>query len=225
MLAKLFDRIGSAITSLGAVIFALLMTTTGMVFFSHTLFRNVFPSTMEPWEKLLATWVMALAWEFTVLITTCNTKHLNRHIPLAMAVASGIIVLFFIQAFDSSLTGLQIIQRWFVGILAATINYIYADLFYAKWQERSSTLAMPVKLVELQHEVNEYRSRLIDLQSKFDQVQSTRDELQREVGDLRSFRKKIDQELTCPHCKEQQPSYGTLHAHKGHCHRNPKNSK
>ncbi len=31
------------------------------------------------------------------------------------------------------------------GLLAGTINYIYAELFYAKWQERNEGLAVPVQ--------------------------------------------------------------------------------
>ena len=77
----LFDNIGHAITSLAAVIFVMLMTITGMIFFSHTLFNQVFPTSMSDWEKLVATWLMALGWEFTVLITTCNTRHINKNIP------------------------------------------------------------------------------------------------------------------------------------------------
>src|SRR5690242_14626133 len=112
---RVFDIIGEGITSLGAVIFVMFMTITGMIFFSHTLFSHVFPTTMEPWEKLAATWLMALGWEFTVLITTCNTRHINKYIPVIMALCSGIIVLFFIQAFDNNKTMLEISQRWFVG--------------------------------------------------------------------------------------------------------------
>lgn len=222
MVSKLFDRIASAITSLGAVIFVLLMIITGMIFFSHTLFLDVFPSTMEKWEKRLATWVMALAWEFTVLITTVNTRHINKRIPFLMALASGVIVLFFIQAFDDSITGLQMTQRWFVGIIAATINYLYADLFYAKWQERTSSLAMPRRIEELNSKVHELEGGLNEHESALNDSQSRLNEVQSEVKELRSFKLRVDKELTCPHCHTLQPSFGSLHAHKGHCSKNPR---
>jgi hypothetical protein len=222
-MGKFFDLIGNAITSLGAVIFVLLMVITGMIFFSHTLFLEVFPASMQPWEKILATWVMALGWELTVLITTVNTKHINKRIPWLMAIASGVIVLFFIQAFDGSLTGLQITQRWFVGLLAAALNYIYADLFYAKWQERNSTLAMPKELEENRTKVLHLLTELDQCQTTFNQSRSKLNEVEAELKELRAFRKKVDADLTCPHCKLPQLSYGTLRAHQGHCSKNPKN--
>jgi hypothetical protein len=89
---KLVDRIATGITSLEAVIMVLLFTISGMVLFSHNLFADVFPLTMTVWEKSLATWFWAVAWEATVLITTVNTKHLNRNVPAVMAMCSGVIV-------------------------------------------------------------------------------------------------------------------------------------
>lgn len=220
---KFFDNIGRAITSLAAVIFALLMIITAMIFFSHTLFIGVFPSSMETWEKLAATWLMALGWEFTVLLTTVNTRHLNRYIPIIMAAASGVIVLFFIQAFDGSQPVLNIAQRWFVGILAATINYIYAELFYAKWLERSQQQAMPMKLVENQSTIDQLQRRLDEVQSTLDQTQRSLIERERKLVELERFKKESEAELTCDHCKTTQKSYGALRAHKGHCKQNPIN--
>ena len=232
LIEQTFDNIGKAITSLAAVIFALLMTITGMIFFSHTLFIQVFPGSMATWEKLVATWLMALGWEFTVLLTTCNTRHINKHIPMLMAIASGIIVLFFIQAFDSSQTPLIIAQRWFVGLLAASINYIYAELFYAKWKERSEHQQLPTKLVEhertiarLQSELVEARANVDQTRSELDQFRSVLVERERIVDELKKFKAKVERDLTCPHCKEIQDSYGVLQAHKGHCDNNPKKRK
>jgi hypothetical protein len=232
----LFDSIGSAITSLAAVIFVLLSIITGMVLFSHTLFTNVFPDSMTDWEKLVATWTMALGWEATVLLTTVNTRHVNKNIPGLMAICSGFIVLFFIQAFDDNQTWLVLIQRWFVGLLAAGINYIYSDLFFAKWKERDGFRQMPMKLMELESELIERESKLIQLGSKLIERESKLIELESKLVELEpklieresklieleTFRSKVHSELTCPHCKTIQDNFGTLHAHKGHCSNNPK---
>lgn len=217
----IFDNIGRAITSMAAVIFVLLMTITGMIFFSHTLFIEVFPDSMVAWEKLLATWVMALGWEFTVLITTCNTRHINKHIPVIMAIASGIIVLFFIQAFDGSREPLLIAQRWFVGLLAATINYIYAELFYAKWKERADQKEFPIRLDETVKQLDEARRSLGETGSMLAERDRELAELRSTVNDLERFRTRIQRELTCPHCKVIQETWGILQAHKGHCEHNP----
>ena len=218
---SLFDTIGRGLTSMGAVLTVMLTTVTGMVFFSHTLFNGVFPATMNEWEKYLATWLMAVSWEATVLITTVNVKHVHKRIPAVMAVCSGFIVLFFIQAFDGTQPALTLLHRWFVGTLAATINYIYADLFYAKWVERMNVIEEPSKVNELQSRLDESESKLTELQSKLLDVQPKLIE----IHDLRAFKAKIDKEHTCPHCNVIQSSYGTLHAHKGHCTSNPKNKK
>ncbi|HEY8933811.1 MAG TPA: hypothetical protein VIM65_01265 [Cyclobacteriaceae bacterium] len=220
-----FYNIGMVITSLEAVIFVMLVTITCMTFFSHTLFIQVFPESMSLWEKRLATWLMALAWEFTVLITTCNTRHINRHIPLVMAVASGVIVLFFIQAFDPFQSPLMITQRWFVGILMATINYIYAELFYAKWKERMELQQMPIKLVQSESTLVELQSTLDDVQSRLDETQRTLMQRERSLKELEAFRKGVEAELTCEHCQVVQKSYGVLRAHKGHCKQNPINKE
>lgn len=222
-LTQFFDTIGSIITSLAAVIFVMLMTITGMIFFSHTLFSEIFPATMRGWEKAGATWVLALGWEFTVVITTCNSRHINRHIPLVMAVASGIVVLFFIQAFDGTQGALIIAQRWFVGLLAATINYIYAELFYAKWTERNQQQLLPRQLDETRTTLVQLRSELDEARSALVQAQRDLDERGRKVVELERFRKEVQSELTCEHCHTVQKTYGALRAHKGHCKANPIN--
>lgn len=221
----IFDNIGKAITSLAAVIFVMLMTITGMIFFSHTLFTEVFPASMSEWEKFTATWLMALGWEFTVLITTCNTRHINRHIPLVMAVSSGVIVLFFIQAFDSSQTLLTLSQRWFVGILAATINYIYAELFYAKWQERNQQQQLPSRLDETERNLIHLQSDLNEARSNLNESERELNEAHKSMVELKQFKAKVQQELTCPHCKVPQQAYGALQAHKGYCDQNPNRRK
>jgi hypothetical protein len=223
IIAKTFDRIGSGITSLGAVIFVLLMVITSMIFFSHTLFLQVFPENMSLWEKRMATWVMALGWELTVLITTCNTRYIDKRIPWLMAIASGIIVLFFIQAFDLSLTGLQIAQRWFVGVLVATINWIYADLFYAKWTERTSTLAMPKQVDDLSAQVKQLTADLHQRDADLHECRAKLQHSERELMELRAFKKQTLAALVCPYCNVQQSSTDALRSHKGHCSENPKN--
>ncbi len=132
---QFFERIGYSVTSMAAVIFVLVMTIIAMIFFSHTLFYEIFPPEMAEWEKSIATWTLAFAWELTVLITTCNTQFIHRRIPIAMAICSGFIILLFIHGFDSHLSGLEYFKRWFIGILVATINIVFSGLFYSKWCE------------------------------------------------------------------------------------------
>jgi hypothetical protein len=223
-----FDRIARAITSLGAVIFVLLMVIAGMIFFSHTLFLEVFPDTMSAWEKIIATWVIALGWELTVLITTCNKEHVPAGIPYIMAIASGLIVLFFIQAFDADQDALVLSMRWFVGILVATINWIYAELFYKKWRERNQLVELPSRVIQLESDLVRAQRDLADRESKINeaesalkQSQSKFDEASRKLNDLQEKLNEYQRELTCPHCGTVQANPRTLNAHKGHCEKNP----
>jgi hypothetical protein len=232
MMNKIFDAIGRTITSLAAVIFVMLMTITGMILFSHTLFAHIFPEGMARWEKIAATWFMALGWEFTVLITTCNTKHINKHVPAIMAICSGIIVLFFIQAFDTEQTTLILAQRWFVGVLAATINYIYADLFYAKWRERKDYIDYPLKVIQLEsllrdaeQNYNELQSDMKHSQSLLIEARQMNNDLQQEVIQLKRFKNEHESKLICPYCKVNQQSSDSLRVHKGRCSQNPKNKE
>ena len=208
----LMSNLGRAITSLGAVIFVMLMEVCAMVFFSHTLFTQALPSSMAPWEKMASAWFMAFGWELTVLVTTCNVKHLDSRIPAIMAICSGVILLYFVEAFDLSQTFLIISQRWFVGILFASVNYIYADLFYKKWNEFNQNISLPGRVDELQSEVNQLRSTLVEAQSGMNELRS-----------LKAFRAKVEKDLTCKHCNTPFETFGSLHAHKGHCVKNPKN--
>lgn len=229
---KLFDAIARTIYSLGLVTFVMLFVIASMIFFSHTLFLDVFPDSMATWEKNTATWLMALGWEMTVLVTICNPKHINKAIPVVLAIASAFIILFFIQAFDFRLEPLTLVQRWFVGVLAGTINFIYARLFHRKWMERNELAALPAKLKESERLCNEVQSKLDQLTRTFNDRDATlvelRSALKERDRDLKQLQAKLDefhQDVTCPYCRVVQRDRGALIAHKGHCEKNPKNLK
>jgi hypothetical protein len=202
----------------------LILIITGMTVSSHTLFLQVFPNTMTAWEKDVAAWVMALAWDATVLITTCNPTFVNKRVPWLMAIASGINMLFFLEAFDVSLTGLQIAQKWFIASLTSTLTYIYSELFYAKWVERNKTLQMPTRLKETEAKVQQLEATLQQRDASLKEIRALAEQDGRELKELRAFRKKVEQELTCPHCKTAQASHNSLRSHQGHCPKNPRNN-
>lgn len=221
----LFDnRIGRAITSMGAVTFVLLLYITGMIACSHTQFLRVFPDSMAPWEKDLAAWTISLAWELTVLNTISNPKHVDKRISWLIALASGVIMLFFIEAFDRSITGLQMAQRWFVAILTAAIGYIYAHLFYSKWADRMNLQQAPEQIDQLRAQAQQDAAALLQAAAETQQARAASEQLRAEVKDLHAeikqltlFKTRVEKELTCPHCDVLQPSYGTLRSHQGYC--------
>src|SRR5690348_11969764 len=115
---KIVTQIADVITSLGTVIFVLLMTVIAMIFVGHGLYYQVFIKVMSPWQSEIASWVLSFGVETTVLVITCNVKYFaSRQLPVFFALCSGFIVLFFINAFDLSQPGLDIAVRWFMAYL------------------------------------------------------------------------------------------------------------
>jgi hypothetical protein len=219
---KFFERIGFAITSMAAVIFVLILTLLGLLTFTHTLFFEVLPQTITGWERYLASWMLALGWEFTLLITTCNTQFLHRRIPLVAAIASGVIVLFFIQAFSFDLPNIELFKRWFIGLLVATINYIYTELFYAKWKELHRTKDLNARIDELE-ELNKLQT--IELNTTREQLKKVDLDVERlvdYVAELEIFKKKELDSKTCRFCKKLMPSIFHLSSHMRNCDSNPK---
>jgi hypothetical protein len=221
-IAKVFDHIGKAMTSMGAVTFVLLMYVTGMIACSHTLFYKVFPDSMQLWEKNLAAWTISLAWELTVLVTISNPKHIDKRIPWAIAIASGVIMLFFVEAFDLSAESLQIAQRWFLGIITAVVGYIYAHLFYAKWAEYANVTAMPSMVADLQAKLAQSEANVDERDRKVAQLQADLADARPKLKQLDAMLAKDECDRTCPWCKQVLDNPKSLNSHKGHCVKNPR---
>src|SRR5690606_22627935 len=133
---KIVTQIADIITSLGTVIFVLLMTIIAMIFIGHGLYYQVFIKCMSPWQAEAASWVLSFGIESTVLIITSNVKYLSgKWLPVFFAVCSGFIILFFVNAFDFTQPKLEVAIRWFMGLLVSGVNFVYAELFVKKYQE------------------------------------------------------------------------------------------
>jgi len=219
---KLFEQIGLAITSMAAVIFVLILTLLGLIMFTHTLFYDVLPQTITGWERQLASWTLALAWEFTLLCTTVNTQFLNRKIPVLAAIASGITVLFFIEAFafDQPLT--ELLQRWFTGFLITFVNLTFTELFFAKWQDIHRTQDLSSKILELEQVINYKTTELKETQDRLTKADSEIARLGDYVAELEFFKKKEIDKVTCSFCKQVFSSVYVLASHRTTCNLNPK---
>lgn len=218
---KLFEHIGNMITSMAAVIFVLVMTILGLITFTHTLFNEVLPITMTGWERELASWLLALGWEFTLLITTCNTQHLNRKIPAFVAIASGVIVLFFIHAFDAGQSDIELYKRWFIGLLISAINYIFTELFYSKWKELQTNKILSARVNELETSLMAKVNELTEATTELNQSKQTIDKLTIQINELEEYKKREIGKLTCPHCQQVYETIYKLTSHKGICSSNP----
>lgn len=219
---KLFERIGFAITSMAAVIFVLVLTLLGLLTFTHTLFNEVLPQTITGFERAFASWMLALGWEFTLLISTCNTQFLNKRIPMIVAIASGVIVLFFIQAFAVDQPLIELCKRWFIGILVATINYIYTELFYAKWKELQQNKSLTLQVNDLKTIVESQATKMTSTNEQLSKSNLDIERLIDYVAELETFKKQEMERLKCPFCHSQLETIYKLTSHKGICQHNPK---
>jgi len=219
---QLFEKIGLAFTSMAAVIFVLIVTLCGLLLFTHTLFYNVLPQTITGWERYVASWTLALAWEFTLLITTCNTQFLNKRIPFVAAVASGVTVLFFIEAFAFDRPLPELLQRWFTGFLITFVNLTYTELFYSKWQDMHRRKDLNLKIAELEQAI---AAQTIELNISQDKLKKADDHVERlvdQVAELEIFKKSETEKVTCSFCKQVFSSVYVLASHRTNCNLNPK---
>lgn len=219
---KLFEQIGIAITSMAAVIFVLVLTLLGLLTFTHTLFYDVLPQTITGWERYAASWLLALGWEFTLLITTVNTQLLNRRIPVLAAIASGVIVLFFIEAFEFDQPIIELLKRWFIGLLVATINFIYTELFYVKWSRLQKERNLEERIAELEQTVNSQSNELDATKDHLTKANTDVERLVDYVAELEVFKRKAVAEKSCRFCGTELPSVYHVHSHMRNCDSNPR---
>jgi len=219
---KFFEQIGFAITSMAAVIFVLILTLLGLLMFTHTLFYEVLPPSITGWERYAASWMLALGWEFTLLITTCNTQFLNRRIPVIAAIASGIIVLFFIEAFEFNQPPIELLKKWFIGILVATINFIYTELFYAKWSRLQTHRNLEDRISELEVQGMDKDKTILEVNEQLQKARADVEMLTEYSTELETFKKKELGARTCSFCGKILPTLYHLASHRTNCERNPK---
>ncbi len=211
------EKLAAIITSLGAVIFVLLMTIIAMIFLSHGLYFQILSKTMISWQAEIASWVLACGIETTVLIVTCNTKFVSSRLPVFLAICSGIIVLFFIQAFDASQSMLDLTMRWFIGILVAALNYIYSELFYKKYSEALEENSVRDRMAELSIVFDQNLVKYLMTEKKLVDSLIEVERMQSYIVELENFRTAELTKVTCPHCKIIFESVYKLTSHKNNC--------
>jgi hypothetical protein len=177
---------------------------------------------MAPTEKIISSYVLAVAWEITVLLTTANVNYLNRRIPIIMAICSGVILLFFIHAFDPDLNGLEYFKRWFIGLLIATINIVFSGLFYSKWCEAKKQRSFADLFYELEISFRAIKNELLKTKSELTKAKADFDQLFTHAEELESFKAKELEKLKCPYCNGQYETIFKLTSHKGVCNLNPR---
>lgn len=218
-MTKVFDQIGRVITSMAAVTFALMLTIVGLLLFTHSLFYDALPQSIVGWERTLASWTLASAWELTLLLTTCNTHFLSKRIPIIAAVASGIVVLFFFEAFEFDRP--HVALRWFLGSLVVVINWTFTALFHKKWSDHlsmslteKSTSSVRAVLSQRELELATAKELLESLRNDNELLKAENEKLEKVCAAERDTR-------TCTHCGRILKTIYQLNSHKTLCELNP----
>lgn len=218
---KIVSATADLITSLGMIIFVLLMTVMAMIFVGHGLYHQVFLKCMTPWQAEAASWVLSFGVETTVLVITCNVKHLSSNkLPLFFAICSGLIVLFFINAFDFTQSGLDIAIRWFIGLLVSGVNYVYSELFVKKLNDVKLSVDLRMEITNLTQENVSALQELSNTKSSLAKSNQDIERLTEYVIELESFKKTELDKLKCPYCFNQFETVYRLASHKGICEKN-----
>lgn len=220
---KIVTQIADVITSLGTVIFVLLMTVVAMIFVGHGLYYQVFIKCMSAWQAEIASWVLSFGVETTVLVITCNVKYFSsRKLPIFFAVCSGFILLFFINAFDFSQDSLDLVIRWFMGLLVSGVNYVYSELFVKKLNDLQLTTNLHSEIEIFKQQSIEYNQQLVATNTELTKAKLDIERLVDYVAELEVFKKKEMDKVTCKFCKTVFPTIFHLNSHMRNCDSNPK---
>jgi hypothetical protein len=161
-LDNIFDELGEILNSMSLVTCIILLVIFAGCFFSHTLFFRVFPNDMTLMEKRIASWVLALAWEMTITVCTTNSNLLPKRTSKILAICSGIILLFFVNAISVK-APIDWIRDIFSGVLIGFMNYVYPTLFVNKWKQHKTqkeASKYELELIQAQGEVSQLREAL-----------------------------------------------------------------
>ncbi len=220
---KFVSQTADVITSLGTVIFVLLMTVCAMIFVGHGLYYQVFIKCMSPWQAEIASWVLSFGVETTVLVITCNVKFFSsRQMPAFFAICSGFIVLFFIKAFDFNQSALDIAIRWFMGLLVSGVNFVYSELFVKKFQETQSTTNILDQIEVLESQNIACNEDLGKVKSDLTKANQDIERLVDYVTELETFKKIEMNKVTCRFCKQVFKTVYHVNSHMRNCDSNPR---
>lgn len=222
-LEKFFEKIGDLFTSVGAIIFVMTMVIIAMIFHTQTLFYRYLPVDMPEFSKAASSIVLAVGFEFTVLLTTTNSQYVKgKWAALIFAITTFFISTFFFEAFDFSQKPVIVCFRFFASFIIAFVNYIYSELFTMKWHRFKMQKSMKEELEKSLAENSLLGSQLKESKAKIAILDT---ELKNSLVKLQNLEKQEKARLkvlTCPYCNEVFKTEARLRGHKGRCGQNPK---
>jgi hypothetical protein len=205
-LERIFDATGKLLTSLPATVTVMLILIAGMIFHSQTLFYRSYPADMADWEKVVASWFVAIGFEFTVLLTTANADKLpgirigpergpdqpTRRVPIpaVFAVMTALIVWFFLEGHDFEVPAHLILTRALIAVIFAYANLTYAHLFVRHWNARKNFYSdrshLTKKIAELTSRVDHLTKQKGDLIKRNNELTTQIPDLTSQVGELKT---------------------------------------
>ncbi len=104
----------------------------------------------------------------------------------------------------------------------ATINYIYTELFYAKWKELQQDKSLTLQVNDLKTRVESQANQMTSTNEQLSKANLDIERLIDYVAELETFKKQEMERLKCPFCQSQLETIYKLTSHKGICQHNPK---
>ena len=219
-----FESLGNLFTSVAAIIFVMSMIILAMIFHTQTLLYRYLPADMSEFSRTASSIVLAVGFEFTVLLTTTNSQYLKGKWGAGIfAITTFFISAFFFEAFDFSQSLVIISFRFFASFIIAFVNYIYAELFTSKWEEYKGHKKLKEKLEKYLEENKVIGNQLEQTNQTNQLLQNQLKEANQRLEGLEKREKARLKYLTCNYCKDVFETEAALRGHKGRCMMNPKN--
>ena len=194
---NIFDQFADFITSIRAVIIALIFLLTFLMIETQTLFNRQLPPDVFPALRILASFAVAITYEFTVLIFTANRHQRGGKIPVVLAIFHFFINCYFWKAWDFAdhLNLVDTAYRFFLSGLFSYLGYIYATLFVEKYQERQQELSDISELDQLRSATGELQQKIGELNSQLAELNSDNAQLSSDLSELSSAYNQVSAEL------------------------------
>lgn len=219
------ERIAKFLTSLKAVLIPMLMLQGALIIDAAILVHRSFPEIPAPF-KIVASALLGFALAFPLLLSSVNSYILKDlrvlwftiSFPMLFAGFTVFMSLLFFRAFDPQPTWnmSNYILVYFLSIFFGLIEYLYADLFVKKNQQRIKDLHLKEGFAELQVKHSELKINFHEL--KEDQVQ-----LKKAYTQLNQDYAKLKEQVVCKHCGHESDTLSKAKYHQTNCPENPKN--
>lgn len=127
------QKIAGYLTSFSAVLTGLLLLLGFMIFETQSLFERILP--MSSWKATMASILIAIVYEFSILIFTVNADKISKRIPIVLSVISFLFNLWFWEVWTGEMI-IRIMKIVVSGVLAY-LNYAYCELFFSLYIQRN----------------------------------------------------------------------------------------